>query len=249
MKIAGIIPVRYNSSRLPGKPLADILGKPMILWVYERARQAEMLEEVFVATDDVRIKKVVEKEGGRVIMTSPSCRSGTDRIAEVAKTLEYDIFVNIQGDEPLISPDVINLVVKPFFKEANILVTTAATLIRKKSEIKDANVVKLVMDKFNFGLYFSRAPIPFVRDGKKSSMKPEYYKHLGIYAYRREFLLRFNLMPSCNLEKIEQLEQLRIINYGYKIKVVISNYDSISVDTPKDLERVRKIATQIMKDS
>ncbi|MCK4533670.1 3-deoxy-manno-octulosonate cytidylyltransferase [bacterium] len=246
MRIVGVVPVRYNSSRFPGKPLADILGKPMVLWVYQRAKQSQMLEEVFVATDDVRIKKVVEQEGGKVIMTSPSS-SGTDRIAEVAKTLEYDVFVNIQGDEPLISPEVIDLVVQPFRENPNLSVSTAITTISDKNEINDPNIVKVVVDKFNFALYFSRAAIPFVRDEDKKPPNFQYYKHLGIYGYRKDFLIHFKSMSHCDLEQIEQLEQLRFLKNGYKIKVMLSDYNSISVDTPQDLERVRKIVKEMQK--
>ncbi|MCK5534713.1 3-deoxy-manno-octulosonate cytidylyltransferase [bacterium] len=247
MKVAGIIPVRYNSTRLPGKPLAGILGKPMVLWVYEQAKKAKKLEDVFVTTDDNRIKEVVEKAGIRVITSSPCCNSGTERLSEIVKTLEYDVFVNIQGDEPLISPEVIDLVVQPFTENSDVSISTAVTSISDKNEIKDPNIVKVVIDKFDFALYFSRATIPFVRDEDKMAPRPQYYKHLGIYAYKKDFLINFDLMSPSNLEQIEQLEQLRFLDNGYKIKVMISDYNSISVDTPQDLEKVREIVRQQTK--
>lgn len=247
MKVAGIIPVRYDSTRLPGKPLADILGKPMVLWVCERAQKARNLEDVFVTTDDNRIKEVVEKTGIRVFMSSPHCNSGTERLAEIAKTLEYDVFVNIQGDEPLISPEVIDLVVQPFTENKDLSISTAVTTISDKNEINDPNIVKVVMDKFNFALYFSRAAIPFVRDEDKNPPNFQYYKHLGIYGYRKDFLINFDSMSPSDLEQIEKLEQLRFLKNGYKIKVMLSDYNSISVDTPQDLERVREIVRQQTK--
>jgi 3-deoxy-manno-octulosonate cytidylyltransferase (CMP-KDO synthetase) len=239
--IVCIIPSRFESSRFPGKPLADLCGKPMIQHVYERALRAQALPYVAVATDDERIYDAVKKFGGNVIMTSAAHRSGTDRIAEAVKSLKLSddaIVVNIQGDQPVFEPAQVDEVIQPLINDASIVMSTLIYKIILDEEIKHPHAVKVAFDKNNFALYFSRATIPYVRDSK---MKAAYYKHHGIYAYRRDFLDIFTTLPEGNLEKLEALEQLRALEYGYKIKVVITPYDSIEVDNRQELEKVRQL--------
>jgi len=242
MRIIGIIPARYDSKRFPGKVLADILGKPLIQRVYEQSKKVELLDDVLIATDNKKIFQVVGKFAGKAIMTSSNCRSGTDRLAEVARGLDADIFVNIQGDEPLISPQVVTKVTQALIKDKTIDIATVARKITSPEELNNPNVVKVVIDNDGFALYFSRAQIPYVRHPLElKNLSSVSYKHIGLYAYRREFLLNFVQMKQSPLEKVEDLEQLRALQNGYKIKVVITEYDSIGVDTKEDLERVRKI--------
>ncbi len=240
-KIVCIIPSRYGSSRFPGKPLADLCGKPMIQHVYERALHAEGVSFAAVATDDERIFAAVKVFGGNVLMTSPARRSGTDRIAEAADALGLDddaIVVNIQGDQPLFEPAQVSEVVAPLLEDASIPMATLIYRIARDEEIVHPNAVKVVFDHEKFALYFSRATIPFVRDkGKKAA----YFKHHGIYAYRRDFLRIFAGLPEGNLERLESLEQLRALEYGYRVKVVETAYDSVEVDTPEELSRVGRL--------
>jgi 3-deoxy-manno-octulosonate cytidylyltransferase (CMP-KDO synthetase) len=239
MKVVCIIPARYDSTRFPGKPLADLCGKPMIQHVYERALKANTVSYVAVATDDERILEAVQRFGGHAIMTSTMHKSGTDRIAEAVSKLDLsdtDIVVNIQGDQPLFEPSQIDEVVKPLLNDPTIPMATLIYKIVRKEEIPHPNAVKVVFDKDHFAIYFSRATIPYVRDkGSKAS----YYKHHGIYAYRRSFLETFTRLPEGVLEKLEALEQLRAMEHGYKIKVVETLYDSVEIDTPQELKRVR----------
>jgi 3-deoxy-manno-octulosonate cytidylyltransferase (CMP-KDO synthetase) len=239
MNVVGIIPARYHSQRFLGKPLVDILGKPMIQYVYENAKKAEILDEVIVATDDERIMKVVKSFSGKVVKTSPDHKSGTDRIAEVARDLDCEVVVNIQGDQPLISPKAIEDVVSPFFKNESLEIVTLKYPIKDKEEIIDPNIVKVVTDKDDYALYFSRSPIPYYNNTEKGSLEL-FFKHIGIYAYRRDFLLRFINLAQSSLEIKERLEQLRILENGYQILVVLTDYDSISVDTKKDLIKVKE---------
>ncbi|MBI5747693.1 MAG: 3-deoxy-manno-octulosonate cytidylyltransferase [Nitrospinae bacterium] len=239
MKIIAIIPARYASTRFPGKPLASINGKPLIQHVWERVSKAQSLNRVIVATDDERIFKTVKEFGGEAEMTLQNHSTGTDRISEVAKRLKTDIIVNVQGDEPLIEPDVIDEAVKPLMNNSEILMATLKTRIINNEELKDPNVVKVVTDRDDFALYFSRFPIPYVRDSGQE--KYIYYKHIGIYVYKKDFLLKFAQMRPTLLEEAEKLEQLRALENGYKIKVVETDYNSIGVDTPEDLERVKEI--------
>ncbi|HTZ40706.1 MAG TPA: 3-deoxy-manno-octulosonate cytidylyltransferase [Syntrophales bacterium] len=239
MKVAVIIPSRYQSSRFMGKPLADVLGKPMIQHVYERVLKSESTSLAAVATDDRRIFEAVEKFGGRVILTSPDHATGTDRIAEAAGTLDLageDIIVNIQGDQPTFEPTQIDEVAKPLLEDPAVDFSTLIYRIRREEEITDPNAVKVAFDRNHFALYFSRSTIPFVRDRGKAA---DYWKHHGIYAYRMSFLSVFTKLPQGTLEKLEALEQLRALEHGYRIKVVETPYDSIEVDTPHDLERVK----------
>ena len=236
MKIVGIIPSRYASTRLPGKPLVKILEKPMIQWVWEAASKSKLLNNVVIATDDKRIFDCARSFGGEVVMT-PECRSGSDRLAFVCQKINCDIVVNIQGDEPLIKPEMIDLTIKPLLEDRKTPVSTLATTFTNKQEISNPNDVKVIVDKNNFAIYFSRLPLP-------NSMK-----HIGMYAFRRNFLLEFSKMKQTPLELAEKLEQLRILENGYKIYVAKTKYSTISVDTEDDLQRVRAKAGSGMVDN
>jgi len=231
-----IIPARYRSTRFEGKPLAEIDGKPMIYYVYQRSKKAKCIDDVIVATDDERIKNAVERFNGKAVMTSKVHKTGTERIAEVAKNIDVDIIVNVQGDEPLINSKVIEQAVIPLIEDKSIRMCTLMTKLTKEREYNDINIVKVITDKEGFALYFSRSLIPYPREKKHFIV----YKHIGIYVYRRDFLLEYANMQPTPLEQIECLEQLRVLENGFKIKVIETNYDSISVDTPKDLEIVKK---------
>ena len=239
-----VIPARYASSRLPGKPLVQLGGKPMVQRVYERARQAQTVTRVVVATDDQRILDAVKAIGGEAQMTRPDHRTGTERIAEVAAHEVGDIFVNVQGDEPLIDPAAIDTAVGTLLEEPAAQVATVATVIRHTADLMDPNVVKTVLDFDGNALYFSRAPIPWIRDTEKK-VHVKYWKHLGLYAFRRDALLEYPTFPNGELEKIEQLEQLRWLENGWKIRVAEVAHDSVSVDVAEDVARVEKM----LKDS
>lgn len=238
MKTICVIPARYASTRLPGKPLKDICGKPMICRVFERAKLAEKISEVIVATDDERIFQAVEENSGRAMMTRADHKTGTDRLAEVAEKFpDVDVIVNVQGDEPLIEGGLIDELVAEFERDENLQMATVATELREESDMKNPNNVKVVTDKNNDALYFSRSLIPYPRNSGKSKV----YKHIGIYAYRRKFLLNYSNMESTPLEQSESLEQLRALENGYKIRVIKSDCKFIGVDTLEDLELVNKI--------
>ncbi len=242
MNILGIIPARYASTRFPGKPLKLIAGKPLIQHVVEQCQKAESLSEVIVATDDTRIFEVAQNFC-RVEMTSPDHPSGSDRIAEIAERNFCDAVVNIQGDEPLIDPSVIDAVANALEKNE---MSTAATLIKHVAEYENPNVVKVVINSTQHALYFSRRTIPFLRDAASRPAAEQlaafpFLKHLGIYGYRRETLLRLVKFPPSLLEQAEKLEQLRALENGIAIAVVTVNYDSIGVDLPEDVARVEKI--------
>jgi 3-deoxy-manno-octulosonate cytidylyltransferase (CMP-KDO synthetase) len=236
MRIIGIIPARYSATRLPGKPLADICGKPLIQYVYEQAKKAKFLEDVIVATDDERILEAVEKFGGKAVMTSPSHPSGTDRCAEVARKIDCDFVINIQGDEPLIPPEVIDKVAEALKESTDETPMTSAATIASEEERENSNVVKVVTDQKGIALYFSRSPIPFYRNPIAPTLR-----HIGIYGYRKDFLLKFVSLPQTPLERTESLEQLRALEHGFRIKIVLVDYSPVGVDTPEDLERVRKL--------
>jgi len=243
-KVVGIIPARYDSKRLPGKPLALIHGQPMIQHVYQRAAQAATLERLVVATDDPRIQKAVAHFGGEVLMTSPEHQSGTDRVAEAARQLmltDDAIVVNIQGDEPLLRVEMIDSLVQNLQENSDFPMATLAYPDTDKNDLADPGVVKVVVDARGRALYFSRSPIPAFRD---RISPPPYYKHLGLYGYRNFFLQEFTKLSVGVLENLEKLEQLRALEHGFSISVVITPFDSISVDTPEDLVRVRKIMEQ-----
>lgn len=237
MTATGIIPARFDSKRFKGKVLEVLQGKPLIWHVYNKATQSKLLDKVIIATDNEKVKRVAEDFGAEVFMTTSDVNSGTDRVAQVAESLSSEVIVNIQADEPLIPPSLIDLLVQTLNSDTGLNIVTAAYRMSNVDLLKDPNVVKVVMDRNNFALYFSRSLIPYPRD------KENFYthKHLGIYAYRREFLLNFTTWQPGELELIEALEQLRILGYGYKIKVIESDYDSIGVDIPEDLEKVRRI--------
>jgi len=238
MRVIGVIPARYGSTRFEGKPLADIWGKPMIQYVYERVQRASILDDVIVATDDLRIKEAVERFGGKAAMTSPKHPTGTDRSGEVVKDLDVNTVINIQGDEPLIDPKLIDEVGQPLLENPQIEMATLAHEITTKEKHMDPNVVKVVIDAQGFALYFSRSLIPYPR--KTENLHA--YEHIGIYAYRKNFLLDFIQLPPTPLEQTESLEQLRALENGYKIKVIITKkYTGLSVDTREDLEEVKAI--------
>lgn len=241
-EVIAIIPARYESNRFPGKPLALIAGKPMIQHVVERARAVPMLSRVVVATDDIRIAGCVEGFGGEYVMTRKDHVSGSDRLAEAAEILrisEHDVVVNIQGDQPLFPAEVVRQVAQPLLDDPALPMSTLIYKIVRPEEISDPNHVKTVFDRDYYALYFSRSPIPFQRNPSDTS-KPTYYKHLGFYAYRKGFLLSFVALPEGEWERFEKLEQLRVLEYGYKIKLSLTEYDSIEVDTPEDLRRVER---------
>ena len=242
-KVVAVIPARWASSRFPGKPLALIKGKPMVQWVFEQACKAKSVSEVIVATDDDRILEAVNKFGGVAVMTSPDHESGTDRIAEVVRDKNCEIVVNVQGDEPLIPPENIDLIVQPLLEEASLSTVTLRILINSRDELMDRNITKVVVDKSDSALYFSKAPIPWDRDGADTNvdpLKPFWYKHIGLYAYRKDFLMEFGSLTESALEKIEKLEQLRILDNGFPIKVVETDLDSIGVDCEADLALIEK---------
>jgi len=243
-KIVGIIPARYESSRFPGKPLVDIAGKPMIQRVVERANSASLLSKVIVATDDVRIQEHVLGFGGECVMTTKEIQSGTDRAALVANDLDADIVINIQGDEPLIEPDEIDQVAKILIENKDVLMGTLVKRITNCDDLINPNTAKVIMDTNGNAIYFSRSPIPFYRDiqdKEKWLEKHTYFKHVGIYSYRKDFLLKFSTWRPSILEKAEKLEQLRALEMGYQIHVTETTYEPICVDTPEDLEKVREI--------
>jgi 3-deoxy-manno-octulosonate cytidylyltransferase (CMP-KDO synthetase) len=239
MKVLGIIPARYGSTRFPGKPLAVLAGKPMVQWVYERATQAELLSEVIVATDDERIFKAVKKFGGRVVMTRPDHPSGSDRIAEVAAKSDAEIIVNIQGDEPLIEPTAIDLGVKILLDHPAAQVGTLVRPIRNTADLRNPNIVKVALAQDNTALYFSRSPIPFCRGAQTEAewlQQHAYFKHIGLYIFQRSMLLQFVKWPPGGLERVESLEQLRLLEHGVKIHVAVTEYEARSVDTVDDLK-------------
>jgi 3-deoxy-manno-octulosonate cytidylyltransferase (CMP-KDO synthetase) len=235
-----VIPARFGSTRLPGKPLVSLAGKPMIQRVYERAKMAALADRVIVATDDERIVKAVESFGGTARMTRPDHRTGTERVAEVAAHEKGDVFVNVQGDEPVLDPVAVDTAVNALLEEPAAAISTVATQIKAPADIIDPNVVKTVLDFDNNGLYFSRAPIPWVRD-TTSKIQLRHLKHLGLYVFQREALLEYPTLPQGELERIEQLEQLRWLENGWKIRVAEVEHDAVSVDVPEDVARVEKL--------
>ncbi|MEW5758585.1 MAG: 3-deoxy-manno-octulosonate cytidylyltransferase [Candidatus Omnitrophota bacterium] len=239
IKAIGIIPARYDSSRFPGKVLAEMKTKPMIWHVWERARQAASLEKVIIACDDERILKASLDFGAEALMTSKHHNSGTDRITEIINPLDVDVVVNIQADEPLIHPSMINGLVEAFKDNPDICVSTLVKKITDEEDLFNPNIVKVVVDKNNFALYFSRAAIPHLAANSEVKIV-DYYKHIGLYAYTKDFLFTFKKLTVSKLETIEKLEQLRIIENGYKIKVVETKFDTVSVDRLEDLKRAEE---------
>lgn len=242
-KTLGIIPARFASSRFPGKPLADIGGMSMIERVYKQVDKSTLIDAIYVATDDDRIFKHVRQFGGQVMMTDAAHPSGTDRVAEVAKReLDYDIIINIQGDEPFISPSQIDRVIQPLM-ETEAVISTLGKPIKDAQVLSTPNVVKVIFNRHNQALYFSRHPIPYIRDKAPEDWLKEglHYKHLGIYGFKRATLLELSELPPGRLEQAESLEQLRWLEAGYSIYVAETDEESIGIDTPEDLERVKKM--------
>jgi 3-deoxy-manno-octulosonate cytidylyltransferase (CMP-KDO synthetase) len=247
MATVAIIPARYASERLPGKPLADIAGKPMIQRVCERTARASRVTRVIVATDDERIATAVRSFGGEAVMTPSDLQSGSDRIALVARGIpEAEIIVNVQGDEPLIEPAMIDEAIAPLEADRTIQVGTLVSRITDPADLATPAIPKVVLDREGFALYFSRAAIPFLRDLPTGRWLEAgvFYRHIGLYVYRRDFLLRFASLPQTPLERGEKLEQLRILEHGVRIKATVTAHGSMSVDTPADLERVRMLVRQ-----
>ena len=233
-----VIPSRYGSSRFEGKPLALIGGKSMIQRVYEQAQKSKAVSKTIVATDDKRIFDAVRAFGGEAVMTSDKCRSGTDRVAQAADILDLDpddIIINIQGDQPIFNPEILEEMIVPFENDPDLVMSTLAFKIQDKREITDPKDVKVTFDNNKFAMYFSRAQIPFPRDKDTNA---EFFKHLGFYAYKKKFLDKLVNLPTGTCEHIEKLEQLRVLEYGFKIKVVVTQYDSPEIDLPEDIKRI-----------
>jgi 3-deoxy-manno-octulosonate cytidylyltransferase (CMP-KDO synthetase) len=241
--VVAIIPSRYGSTRLPAKPLVDLCGKPMVQHVVERARKARLVDRVIVATDHEAIAAAVRAFGGEVAMTDPALASGSDRIAAVAATVQADIIVNVQGDEPVIEPEMIDQAIAPLVADPQIACGTIVRRIDAEADVTNPNVVKAVLDAQGFALYFSRSPIPHRRDVPAGDWHSGhvYYKHFGLYVYRREFLLAYASWPPTPLEQAEKLEQLRILEHGHRMKAALTTWDSTPVDTAEDADRVRAI--------
>jgi 3-deoxy-manno-octulosonate cytidylyltransferase (CMP-KDO synthetase) len=249
MSVVAIIPARYGSTRLPGKPLVVIGGKPMIQHVYESASRARALDRVVVATDDRRIEQAVKGFGGEVMMTSKHHASGTDRLAEVARKIRVDWLVNVQGDLPFVRSETIVQAIRPLRRDRTIPMGTVCTPIYEEQEWRNANIVKVLTDRAGFALYFSRSPIPYVRNGafdprrkrtSRSDQRVWGYRHLGLYVYRRDFLLKFARLRPTILEQLESLEQLRALENGYRIYVAEVDEKGIEVDTPADLKKAER---------
>ncbi len=238
MKIIGVIPARYKSSRFPGKPLVDICGKPMIYWVYRQAMKVKEFDEVYVATDDERIRAACEAHNMKVILTSDQHNTGSDRVAEVAEKTDGDLYVNVQGDEPVIDPEMIREVISIFTEDDSVYFGSLKKEITDPEEIRAASTVKVVTDDRGDAMYFSRSVIPSnVKDGKLARV----FRHVGIYAYKKDFLLKFAAMEQTELELGEGIEPLRAMQKGYKIRLKETTYSSIGVDLPEHVSQVEKI--------
>ncbi|MDP2923219.1 MAG: 3-deoxy-manno-octulosonate cytidylyltransferase [Candidatus Omnitrophota bacterium] len=233
--VIGVIPARYQSTRLPFKLTRQLLGRPLIQWVWEKASAAHLLDSLIVACDDQKIKEVAEGFGANVVMTSLQHTSGTDRVAEAVRDIDAKIVINIQADEPLMHPSTIDSLAETMLADPNLVMATVCKKLDNENEINNPNVVKVICDKDGFAIYFSRSVLPYYRD---SNAIKTCYKHLGIYAYTKDFLYTFKNLPSSYLEEAERLEQLRAIEAGYKIKVIETKFDSIGVDTEEDLQKL-----------
>jgi len=251
--IVGIIPARFASTRLMGKPLADIGGKPMIQHTWQSAKKSKLLDKVVIAVDDEKVFQVAKDFGAEVYMTPKEVASGSDRIAIITDKIEdASIVVNIQGDEPFIKGKMIDEAIEPLLFDKKVSLSTLAKRITTVDEMKSPSVVKVVFDYNNYALYFSRSPIPFARDARTNLERienAEMFKHVGLYVYRREALLKFTTLKPTDLELTERLEQLRFLEHGFKMKIVVTEYDSLSVDTPKDLEVARGYYEKYIKSS
>ncbi|MBP9038073.1 MAG: 3-deoxy-manno-octulosonate cytidylyltransferase [Candidatus Syntrophosphaera sp.] len=241
MKAVAIIPARYHSTRFPGKALAKLLNKPLIQWVWEAVNNSNLFDQVMVATDSVKIKEVVDNFGGIAILTSKEHQSGTDRIAEVAESLDSDIIVNVQGDEPLINQKVLSSLLK-IFEDSSIQIASLMTKIKDLKQLSNPNLVKVVVDNISNALYFSRSVIPYNRDNIHFE---DYWQHIGVYAYRRNALMRLVKLPSGKLEQAEKLEQLRALENGIPIKMIKTEYNGIGVDTPEDLLKLESLLKEM----
>lgn len=239
MDVIGVIPARYSSKRFGGKVLASILGKPMIQHVWERAKQALFLEDLIIACDDERVAKIASEFGAKAVFTAKAHTSGTDRICEVVNPLDIKIVINIQADEPLVHPTMIDSLASSLLEDSSLCMTTLMKRIDDPKEITDPNVVKVVTNRDNFALYFSRTPIPYRAESSKIK-ESVYYKHIGLYGYTKDFLFIYKNLPISDLEETEMLEQLRALEEGYQIKVLETKYDTIGVDTFEDLKRVEE---------
>ncbi len=237
MDVIGVIPARYSSSRFAGKVLVDIMGKPMLQHVWERAKQSRMLDDLVIACDNEIIMKAAQGFGAKALMTSTKHACGTDRISEVVNPLDVKVIINIQADEPLIHPLMIDSLARALLEDKMLNMATLMKKIDDVLELLDPNVVKVVVDKNNFALYFSRAPIPYLAPNADID-QVTYYKHIGLYGYTKDFLFTYKNLPASGLEKTEKLEQLRVLSEGFKIKVIPTQFETVGVDTPKDLERV-----------
>lgn len=241
MKIIGVIPARFKSSRFPGKPLADICGKPMIWWVYKQCKKVEDFEEVYVATDDEKIYEICKELGVEVIMTSKSHKTGTDRIGEVAQKIPADLIVNIQGDEPLLEPETIKAAIKPFYDNPNLQISNLMTKIKDPIEVVNFTVPKVITNKDGIGVYLTRATAPY----PKGSLDYDYYKQVCVYGFKPEALAFFCdygiKYGKAKVETVEDIEILRFIENGYAVQYVEVDSETVAVDTPNDLEKVRKI--------
>ena len=250
--ILGVIPARFASTRLMGKPLADIGGKPMLQHTWESAKKSKLLQDVIIAVDDEKVMQVAKDFGAKVYLTPKNVNTGTDRIAIIAKLIpEAHIIVNIQGDEPFIKGRMIDQAIEPLLFAPEVNVSTLAKKIETPEELKSTSIPKVVFDYNNFAMYFSRSPIPFVRGARTSLdriQRCDIYKHIGLYVYTRESLLAFTQLAPTDLEMAEQLEQLRMLENGFKIKVVVTEYENLAVDTPEDLDRARLHYKRILKN-
>ncbi|WP_448825390.1 3-deoxy-manno-octulosonate cytidylyltransferase [Capnocytophaga ochracea] len=239
MKLIAMIPARYGATRFPAKLMQDLCGKPVIVHTYERVADTRLFDEVYVVTDDDRIEKVIREVGGKVIRSKKEHNSGSDRLAEASRDLDVDIIVNVQGDEPFTDKENLQKVIDIFVKDLTKSIAVASLMerITDPDDIANPNNVKVVVNKFGEALYFSRNVIPFPRD---PNTKVSYYKHIGIYAYRKEALQQFTELPPSLLEETEKLEQLRYLENGFKIRLALTDIPTIGIDTPEDLERARK---------
>lgn len=242
MKKVIVIPARYASTRLPGKPLMEISGKPLIQWVYEAAMKPALKDRVIIATDDIRIRDAAVSFGADVVMTKPECESGTERVHQAIGKTDADIIVNLQGDEPFVKAGMIDSLIYAMENE-RLQIATLCSPIKDEAEYLNPNIVKVVLDKFGFALYFSRSPIPHLRGKQKVLI----YKHIGIYGYSRKFLDQYVAMEKGVLEEAESLEQLRVLENGHDIKVLVTDYDGIGIDTEEDLEQARKYAATLSR--
>ncbi|MDD5654438.1 MAG: 3-deoxy-manno-octulosonate cytidylyltransferase [Candidatus Omnitrophica bacterium] len=246
MNVIGVIPARYSSVRFEGKVLADISGKPMIQHVWERAKQSLLLDDLIIACDDERVAEAAGAFGAKTVLTSKDHASGTDRIIEVVNPLDVKVVINIQGDEPLIQPTMIDSVAQALMDDRSLSMATLMKKIEDEQEKNDPHVVKVVVDKDSFALYFSRSLIPFHAENSKVDAIT-YYKHIGLYGYTKDFLFTYKNLPVSGLESIECLEQLRVLQNGYRIKVLETKYDTVGIDTPQDLEKVKRMLEGMSK--